>query len=185
MNKIEALRLSAKAIRQGHFYNWRKPHTCNCGIVAQTIMGKDTPDMALLMDKTIALARSVEVKSISWTAMSSALCPITGIPIDTVFKALYEAGFDRTDICNLEHLEDAEICRRAGIVQRNGKEEVMETKWSWFIRKKVVKEAAVKAHFEFAKNAAAYMEAWADMLEEGEIEPQLKEAADRLMAKTE
>lgn len=188
MNKIEALRTAAKAIREGHFYDWKKPHSCNCGIVAQVVLGMDTITAKTALALSIYAAKQAGVEGVTWIEMSSVLCPITGIPTDTIFRALHEAGFNRADLVALEVLSDPEVCRRANLTKREGVKEKKETiKTGWFSKEERVTQAEVKGHYEIAKNAAAYMEAWADILEEKskeeELAPNLQEVADRLMAK--
>lgn len=194
MNKIEALRTAAKAIREGHFYNWRFTHSCNCGVVAQGILGIDAPGLSEKLKPLRAYIEALDSGlSSDWTSAAAIACPVTGKPLNEIFAALDATGFTRTDIRALEYLSDPIICEKAGIkmgVNSVNKTITKRCGLFWLREKKVVgKDTAL--HFTIAKNVIRYMEAWADMLEEAqpkpsdeELEPQLKEAADRLLART-
>lgn len=191
MNKLESLRTVSSALKAGHFYSWKKQSSCNCGVVAQAASGTCMEQLAL---ELIGPARKVRacdpIGSCTWTAMLGIGCTVTGQPIYKVFQALFDAGFTRTELNALEYLSDETIRARAHISTAHvvtKRSAIQRYGFLWLKKREVVNEE--KAHFYAVKeNLIRYLDAWADMIEEAkpvedELEPQLQEVADRLLAK--
>ena len=91
---IRALRETAQLIRtQPERYDWARGSRCNCGLLAQNLMG---------------ISESVLFHSMSWSCWTFGAiqyhCSNTGLPMNDIFKALHEAGLEQGDYDRIEHL---------------------------------------------------------------------------------
>lgn len=173
---ITALRTAAKALEEGTFsYNWEKPESCNCGVLASTLMHKSSSELAKMIPKS---GRQV----LSWESLVQQHCPVTGISEVEVLRVLQEAGMTARDIVHLEHLSDPVVCRRTrfqmGNLKSDGRvvpiytdsveEEVPKGILEiLFTRgpKTRVREITLGA-FKSKQHTILYMRAWADLLTE-------------------
>ena len=76
-----------------------------------------------------------------WSEQAYEYCPQSGLPIDHVLGRLIELGLTPDDIRNLERLRDRAVCRRID----GGRREL---------------------HFRNRDDVIAYLEAWAELLDE-------------------
>ena len=92
---ILALRETASRIRSGQAnYRWTSVASCNCGLLAKTLLNVDN---TWLLENLPGIA--------TWSCMAQdAFCTVTGIPTNTVFKALYDAGVEKQDFTRIEFL---------------------------------------------------------------------------------
>jgi hypothetical protein len=89
---IDGLRTAADWIESGKVrYNWGNPEQCNCGILAQAILGIHPIEITRT---NYHLNWHKEVKR----------CYETGLDINYIIKGLIEVGMKPTDFVNLEYL---------------------------------------------------------------------------------
>ena len=89
---IDGLRTAADWIESGKVrYNWGIPEQCNCGILAQAILGIHPIEITRT---NYHLNWHKEVKR----------CYETGLDINYIIKGLIEVGMKPTDFVNLEYL---------------------------------------------------------------------------------
>lgn len=161
---ITALRTCANALENGTFaYEWRKPESCNCGVVACALMGKSVAEM-----KDMLLPMKRQVDTVTWGSLVGRFCPVTGTPENEVFRALIEAGMSQTDIVELEMLANKEVLKRIDLLDVTV--EIPETVTRSVLgipcgtAKRMVRRPV--GHWIGKGNAIAYMRAWADLLTE-------------------
>lgn len=137
---IQALRETARRLRNGAPYAWGHHGRCNCGNLAQVI----TPfsDQQIL---TFAHTGAGE-----WTELAESYCDITGLPVDMLVGKLMDAGLTPTDIHHLEYLNDREVLER------------LPGGFRWLRRNR-------------RKDAIAYFEAFADLLEDRALEAAVRD----------
>jgi hypothetical protein len=99
---IEALRETARRLRNGAHYAWGHHGACNCGNLLQVI----TP-----MTENEIL-RQAHTGIGEWTELSEAYCNTSNIPINTLVSKLQEAGLTPTDIHHIEYLSDKQVLRQ-------------------------------------------------------------------------
>jgi hypothetical protein len=135
-----ALREAARRLNAGHYHNWGAVSTCNCGVLAQVLMGKTREDLRDLQGKSENFIGT-------YTAMARRVlaCPSTDIPFATVVRTLFNVGLTQKDINQLEYLTNPDVAERFE----------MQTK-----------TAPHKTH---PLEVALYMNIWADILEEQEL----------------
>lgn len=90
---ILGLREAAQRLREHpEQYNWLRGSDCNCGILAQAILGCES---VKLVDMGLYA---------SWTTMSKhGFCKTTGLPIVEVLRQLMAHGLEREDFKQLEY----------------------------------------------------------------------------------
>ena len=89
---IDGLRTAADWIESGKVrYHWGIPEQCNCGILAQAILGIHPIEITIT---NYHLNWHKEVKR----------CYETGLDINYIIKVLIEVGMKPTDFVNLEYL---------------------------------------------------------------------------------
>jgi hypothetical protein len=107
MNKIDALKKTLHVLENDLVkYFWACSKTCNCGILAQCVMNKELSIGEIY--KNSPSIYSIQAKGGPWTKMAS-VCEQTGIPLNNVFKALFEVGFTTKEIQQFEFLSDESI----------------------------------------------------------------------------
>lgn len=172
INKSTALRITAKAIRDGVVhYNWFRHESCNCGVLAQTIIGKSALALRnsiqpMLSEAALLLMKKSSDGSPTWTEMSRVFCPVTGLPENMIFSALADVGFTTTDLRNIEYLRDPSVLARAGIKKNPVVMEEVTTGMLWWKKTETKQVEDKNPHYTIPKSVAAYMDAWADMLDE-------------------
>lgn len=155
---ITALRETAARVADPSVpYRWSHFAHCNCGHLAQTITGLDPAEIqerALRRAGDWAQqAERIVITELPDYGDRPALdegcyepeprehCTATGLPLDSVFAAMFELGLTREDVIHLERLSDPVIRRRLGTNK-------------------------VKYAFSERANVTQYLNAWADLLEE-------------------
>jgi len=97
---IQKLRVTASNLESGASYSWGHVNRCNCGHLAQTILGKSSSDI-------YKAARSCGLDE--WTEYANDYCPMSGAPVDDIIDSLLDTGFELKDIQHLEYLSDRKI----------------------------------------------------------------------------
>ncbi len=116
---IEALRTTARRLKEGAFYAWGHHGGCNCGNLLQVIT-------SLTKEEILSYAHTGNGE---WTEIAEDYCNITGAPAYLMISKLEAIGLNITDIHNLEYLEDREVLNYlpGGFrwLKRNVKEDVI------------------------------------------------------------
>ena len=116
---VNALRETAKRLRNGASYAWGNHGSCNCGNLLQVVT-------KLSREEILRYAHSGTGE---WTELAEDYCGITNAPVDLMISHLQNLGLTPSDIHNLEYLEDKEVlnCLRGGFrwLKRNLREEVI------------------------------------------------------------
>jgi hypothetical protein len=116
---IEALRETARRLREGSPYAWGNHGTCNCGNLLQVVTSLDKDE----------IRRYAQERNGEWTELALEYCGTTEAPVDLMISHLQQLGLTPTDIHNLEYLEDREILENlpGGFrwLKRNVREEVI------------------------------------------------------------
>ena len=164
----QALRETATQITsEDSRYNWEHVCSCNCGSLVCNLLDID-PRKLLFAFNGIAqefVKRNSACPTYTQLALHRAeTCHVTKLPLDDLFRMLYDAGLSYDDIHELEFLCNPEVLKRLGYEdvppQKNGG----------------------KYHRQ-AANTAAYMNEWADMLDEKQaaVEALLAEPAEEVV----
>jgi len=104
----EAMRAAAARIEAKDGYEWQLTDCCNCGILAQCVMGVNEDE---LRD-----ARGLLIGT--WEMMSKHVCRSSGLPMPVVFQVLCDSGMSLDDFDHLEWLSCRAIRKRAGLTLR-------------------------------------------------------------------
>lgn len=117
---IDALRETARRLRNGAPYAWGNHGACNCGNLMQ-VVGNMTKEEIL---------RYAHTGIGEWTELAEDYCPVTNAPYNLLISKLQGIGLTPSDIHNLEYLEDKTVLQRlpGGFrwLQRNVREDVIE-----------------------------------------------------------
>lgn len=154
-NLIKALKTAIHALENNTIhYEWTEQSSCNCGVVAQCILGKNKEQIQDKFDVAIDSLRRYDSKDkkvgFTWQNGIKYLCPITGKSSVEIFNDLFEKGMSREDIVHLEYLDNAAILKRAKLETpmtktvrvKTGtikKQVPIETTEGRFFKKKVIK----------------------------------------------
>lgn len=175
-------------------HNWLRQESCNCGVVAQAILGIGPLKLKEYFVETNMFKRNVLASysgmkesevHMTWQNAVKAYCPITGEPLITVFKKLRDAGLTSDDIVHLEHMTNPIILKRAAIPMEIKKVFKVKTgtntvKSKTFFGKLFNKsseepvyeqqERMVQDHDYYTRpqNLIKYLTAWVQILKEGE-----------------
>ena len=153
MNRQEALREAARRIEVGEVrYDWSRMYSCNCGVLAQVVSKATVREVRR---QTRSGAKPFFGVWNDWQKPGFALCPISKIPVGTIFHDLLSVGFSPADVGNLE------ICADPAVRAR-------------------VRAEGDGDFFDYAEPHAVvlYMRAWADLLDEQEAPAQVEMKAD-------
>lgn len=96
---IDALRETARRLRNGAHYAWGNHGACNCGNLMQ-VVGKMSKEEIL---------RYAHTGPGEWTELAEESCSVTQAPFQLLIRKLEEIGLTPSDIHNLEYLEDKEV----------------------------------------------------------------------------
>ena len=109
MTKIEALQKTIFNLKNNVYeYNWASSNSCNCGVLARTILGG-----TCIYDAGFGDVKRLDDGALPpWSAKS--VCLTTGAKLTVVFQALKDTGFTNYDIIELEHLSNPEINKSLG-----------------------------------------------------------------------
>lgn len=156
---ITALRIAANKIESREFdYKWTQPSSCNCGVVACAITSKSAQQMAQFLKKTWdSLPANLPAGGKTWRLAVGQVCPVTGMPDNEVFRALFEAGLTSKDIVELEFLRNPQVVARM---------DLHRVVPGTFFRP--ARREPVAVEYNNRLHAAAYMRAWADLILEQE-----------------
>ncbi len=99
---IQALRETARRLRNGAHYSWGHHGACNCGNLLQAI----TP----LTEAEIL--RYAHTGTGEWTELAAEYCSTSHTPLDLMMSKLEEAGLTPTDIHHIENLSDKEVLKQ-------------------------------------------------------------------------
>lgn len=184
---ITALRTAATALENGTFaYDWGRANSCNCGIIASTLLHKSIDSLKPIMPV-------MEQDHGSWRETVGRHCPVTGMSENVVLRAMQEAGMSQLDIVQLEDLSNPEVLKRFEVTTKQTKTKVVgyrtevtqhpirrtfmqvlrrspiqhESRESQVpIEKREEVMVPVKVRRDDKSHAIAYMRAWADLLNE-------------------
>jgi hypothetical protein len=116
---IQALRETARRLRNGQHYAWGHHGACNCGNLLQVLT-------ALTEEEII---RYAHMGAGEWTELAEESCTITEVPVNLMIAKLEEAGLTPTDIHHIEYLTDKSILNKlpGGFrwLKRNVREDVI------------------------------------------------------------
>lgn len=147
---INALRAAADiAEEDDRSYFWMSMTRCNCGLVAQQILGAHNKAGRELLEARVRgvllEAQSILGFDCGWEQVGIAIdrCASTGTPLFVLTQKLLDAGFEHSDFRHLEDLADRRVRERAGLKE----EDLLEDRED--------REAFIR-----------YARAWADILEE-------------------
>lgn len=165
-NLIQKLQIAIHGLETDSVkYNWYNPCSCNCGIVAQSMLGMSMAEL----DKRIQVPFSSknlrqyliinqnDSLECSWRNAVKAYCPMTGKPLDEIFSQLNEAGLSREDMCHLEYMTNPLILKKANI-------ETTRMQDSLFGR--LFKIYEPYSYYKQADNLIKYLSAWVEILKE-------------------
>lgn len=116
---IEALRETARRLRQGAHYAWGNHGACNCGNLLQVVTQLSEQEILQFAHTGIG----------EWTELAEDYCPVTNAPVNLLLYKLEQTGLTMSDIHNLEYLEDRDVLQQlpGGFrwLQRNKREDVI------------------------------------------------------------
>lgn len=116
---IEALKETARRLREGADYAWGHHGSCNCGNLVQVVTKLTQGEIVRYAHESIG----------EWTELAQEFCPVTKAPINLIISRLIEIGLTPTDIHHLEYLTDREVLSKlpGGFrwLQRNAREDAI------------------------------------------------------------
>jgi hypothetical protein len=98
---VEALRETARRLRNGSSYAWGNHGSCNCGNLLQVVTRLDKEE----------ILRHAHSGTGEWTELAEDYCGVARAPVDLMISYLQQTGLTATDIHNLEYLEDKEVLK--------------------------------------------------------------------------
>ncbi len=120
LNLINALRETAKRLRNGAHYAWGNHGACNCGNLTQVVIKLTKEEILQYAHTGIG----------EWTELAEDYCGITNAPASLLISKLQQIGLTPSDIHNLEYLEDKKVLHHlpGGFrwLQRNVREDVID-----------------------------------------------------------
>lgn len=141
MTKVEALEQTIYNLENDVYeYSWSTLDTCNCGVLARTLLGGKLPTNAGFYKSPKYGGKGVFAKQ--------AFCVTTNLPLPEVFKVLKEAGFTYPELLELEYLGNKKIAQRLGWL-------LSEIGGVYFID-----------GFDAKNRLIAYLKAWVSILKE-------------------
>ena len=99
---IEALRETAKRLRNGVHYAWGNHGSCNCGNLLQVITQLESKE----------IVQYSRTGTGEWTELALDFCPVSEAPIDLLISKLQQVGLTPSDIHCIEYLEDKNVLSR-------------------------------------------------------------------------
>lgn len=105
---IQALRNTARRIKDSNEYQWGHMGACNCGFLVQ--------EVTRLTKKEIH-TRAMEGTG-DWNEQLNDYCPTSGLRMDDLISELLSFGFDIDDLRHLEKLSDPQVLRGLPIEKR-------------------------------------------------------------------
>jgi len=109
---IDALRETAKRLKNGAFYAWGHHGACNCGNLVQVVTDRSKEQVQKLAFTSTGEWSELANGFGEWSYENqNEYCEVSGTPLYVLFSQLNEMGLSSTDIHNLENLEDREVLR--------------------------------------------------------------------------
>jgi hypothetical protein len=96
---IEALRETARRLRNGANYSWGHHGACNCGNLLQVITPLSEGEILRYAHTAVG----------EWTELAEEYCGVTNSPVSLVMSRLEQAGLTPVDIRHIECLTDREV----------------------------------------------------------------------------
>ena len=122
---IQALRNTAKQLKNSAHYQWGHMGSCNCGFLAQELT-------RLTRDQIHSRAMQ---RYGDWNEQLNDYCPTSGLLMDDLITHLLEAGLDIDDLKHLEMLSDPHVLRHLPskrlYLTRNVQADVVEYLKTW------------------------------------------------------
>jgi hypothetical protein len=116
---IEALRETARRLKNGAHYAWGHHGSCNCGNLLQTVTDLSSKEI-------LQYSRSGTGE---WTELSQEFCGVTEAPVDLLIGKLQKIGLTPSDVHCIEYLQDKQVLDRlpGGFrwLKRNVREDVI------------------------------------------------------------
>lgn len=116
---IEALRETARRLKNGAHYAWGHHGSCNCGNLLQTVTDLSSREI-------LQYSRSGTGE---WTELSQEFCGVTEAPVDLLIAKLHKIGLTPSDVHCIEYLQDKQVLDRlpGGFrwLRRNVREDVV------------------------------------------------------------
>lgn len=102
---IDALRQTADDIaNQGKRYAWHERESCNCGILAQNLLGLKPHELKVEIACSLMRGEGFGATPCdTWSEMSR-ICPETGLPVADIISTLMTYGLDQGDFNRIEYL---------------------------------------------------------------------------------
>jgi len=116
INLVNALRETAIRVSTGVRYEWGHMAHCNCGHLVQTITQMSGKEVSCTIKHSLD----------EWTEHANDICNLSGHPVEDLFTALYQAGFENQDIIHLERLSDRRVLNKIGFgtyLKKNNRED--------------------------------------------------------------
>jgi hypothetical protein len=117
---VEALRETARRLKNGAHYAWGHHGACNCGNLLQVITRLSEAEILVHAHTGIG----------EWTEIAGESCSVTGVPVSLLLSKLEGAGLNPTDIHNIEYLDNKEVLKYlpGGFrwLKRNNRQHVIE-----------------------------------------------------------
>lgn len=158
MTKIETIEKTIYNLENDVYpYGWINPNSCNCGVLAKTILGGKCIYDAGYSDAPVTC-------SVYGAFSRRALCMTTNLPLPELFQTLKDAGFTFKELSELEYLSNLEITTKAGI----------DLHYS-IVGSLVNGTRMVADDFDHKPTLIRYLKAWLEILKEQEQPTQLSE----------
>lgn len=123
---INALRKTARNLKNGASYQWGHMGSCNCGNLAQELTSISRREI-----HEYALRNRMG----DWSEQTEAYCANSNAPMDLVISKMLEKGLTVNDLQHLEKLSDQQVLRRLPLEQRylkhNRREDVILYLQTW------------------------------------------------------
>lgn len=148
MTKIEALEKTIYNLENDVYeYLWTNPNSCNCGVLAHTIVG-ELPSRTGYFDANSGLTGSFSRRAKYMN---------TGLPMPLVFQSLKDTGFTHQELEELEFLGNPKIAERCGFKPEYHGEVMI-----------------AHGHFSKKPSVISYLKAWVEILKEEEVKIEVK-----------
>lgn len=116
---IDALRTTAKRLREGVDYAWGNHGSCNCGNLLQVVTHLTKEEILQCAHRGFG----------EWTELALEYCSVTNAPVDLLISKLQAIGLTPSDIHHLEYLDDREVLEHLPCgfkwLKRNVREDVV------------------------------------------------------------
>lgn len=117
---IDALRETARRLRNGAHYAWGNHGACNCGNLTQVVTKLSKEEILQYAHTGIG----------EWTELAEDFCGVTDAPASLLISKLQQIGLTPSDIHHLEYLDDKKVLEQlpGGFrwLQRNVREDVID-----------------------------------------------------------